>query len=365
MGNSNHKSIFKHFLPDAELLRCEPYGGGHINGTYKILCKINSVERSYILQSINKNVFKNPDEVMHNIGLVAEFIAKKPNKSIGSLHFLKCDDGALYYKDSNGEYWRAYEYVDNSYAADKPSAEEFFEIGRAYGEFGQLLSSFPAEALYDTIPDFHNTPKRYDDLLKAINDDIAGRRHACKNEIEFIRQRKDFFPRLIDAHKNGLLPIRVCHNDTKCNNVLLDNRTGKGVCVIDLDTVMSGFSVTDFGDSIRSGAASAAEDEADLLRVKFDVEKFKLYTKGFLKGCGGMLLESEAALLPEGALMMLLESGIRFLTDYLNGDTYFKTKYPEHNLFRCRTQLKIAELLENELDTLKSIVISEYKSNNL
>lgn len=219
-----------------------------------------------------------------------------------------------------------------------------------------MLDEFPAERLYETIPDFHNTPKRYENFLKAVENDYKSRAKNVLSEIEFINDRKDFYSILIDNNKRGELPLRVSHNDTKCNNVMLDEKTHQALCVIDLDTIMPGFSVTDFGDAIRFGASTASEDEKDLSKVNLSIEMFKAYTKGFLKGCGGKLPDSEIMLLPEGAKMMTIECGMRFLTDYLEGDTYFKTAYPNHNLDRCRTQLKLVASMEEHWDELKEIV---------
>ncbi|MBR4073485.1 MAG: phosphotransferase, partial [Clostridia bacterium] len=210
--------------------------------------------------------------------------------------------------------------------------------------------------LFETIPDFHNTPKRFGDFISAVEADVCGRAAEVKSEIEFIKQRKDFCSVLYKANEEGRLPFRVTHNDTKINNVMLDSKTRKALCVIDLDTIMPGFSVTDFGDSIRFGASTAAEDEKNLDKVWIDLELFQSYAKGFLEGCGGLLGPEEILLMPEGAKMMTLECGMRFLTDYLSGDTYFKTAYEGHNLDRCRTQLKLVADMEKHWDEMKEIV---------
>lgn len=355
---SSFKEIVGHFIDDAELVSCEKFGNGHINGTYIAVLKKGGEKSTYILQHINKNVFKNPNTVMDNIEKVTVFLGKKVSSPREVLHFLRCDNGTLCYKDQGEEYWRMYIYVDNCDGVDRPTLEEFYESGVAFGKFQSLLSDFPAESLNETIPDFHNTVKRYETFLKAVENNLSGRRDNCLEEIEFIKKRADFYPALINANKEGRLPLRVSHNDTKSNNVLLDNQTHKAVCVIDLDTIMPGFSVTDFGDSIRFGANTANEDEKDLSRVGLDIEKFNIYTKGFIEGCGGKLPKEEIELLPEGALMMTLECGMRFLTDYLDGDTYFRTSYPEHNLVRCRTQLKLASQMENNWRELKNTVLN-------
>ncbi len=359
MGNTtiDFQSIIGHFMNDAEVISCEKFGNGHINGTFRALCKNADGERYYILQHINKNVFKKPELVMSNIEKVTEFIGKKVKNPREVLHFLRCDNGTLCYADECGECWRMYIYVDKCDGVDRPTLEEFYESGVAFGKFQSLLSDFPAETLNETIPDFHNTQKRYETFLTAVENNLSGRRDTCEEEIEFVKARADFYSTLINANKNGVLPLRVSHNDTKSNNVLLDDVTHKAVCVIDLDTIMPGFSVTDFGDSIRFGANTAAEDEKDISRVTLDMEKFKIYAKGFIEGCGGRLPKEEIELLPEGALMMTLECGMRFLADYLDGDTYFRTAYPEHNLVRCRTQLKLASEMEKHWDEMKKTVL--------
>ncbi len=356
-ANYNFSEIISHFLKDDEVISCEKFGNGHINGTYLALCKGAEGEKYYILQHINKNVFKQPELVMDNIEKVTSFIAKKIDNPREVLHFIYCDNGTLCYKDNDGECWRMYHYVDHCDGVDRPTLEEFYESGVAFGKFQSQLSDFPAETLNETIPNFHHTVKRYETFLKAVENNFSGRKDTCLEEIEFIKARADFYATLINANKEGILPLRVSHNDTKSNNVLLDDTTHKAVCVIDLDTIMPGFSVTDFGDSIRFGANTGAEDEKDLSKIDLDMEKFRIYAKGFIEGCGGRLPKEEIELLPEGALMMTLECGMRFLADYLDGDTYFRTAYPEHNLVRCRTQIKLASAMEKNWDAMKKTVL--------
>ncbi len=353
---NNFQKTVESFIENSKVLECEKFGNGHINSTYKVVAEHKGKQAVYILQKINKNVFKSPQMVMENIEKVTEFLSKKANNPRETLQFLKCENGSLCYKDPNGEYWRMYIYVDKCSGVDYPSLTEFYESGVAFGRFQSLLSDFPAETLNETIPDFHNTPKRYESFIKAVENNLSKRKEVCQQEIEFVKARKDYYSTLIDANKNGKLPLRVSHNDTKSNNVLLDDVTHKAVCVIDLDTIMPGFSVTDFGDSIRFGANSADEAEKDLSKVMFDIEKFKVYTKGFLEGCGGQLPNEEIMLLPDGALMMTLECGMRFLTDYLDGDVYFKASFPEQNLVRARTQFKLAAEMEIKMNQMKDIV---------
>ena len=334
-----------------------PYGNGHINDTFKVVCDNGATDREYILQAVNNNVFKEPEKVMENIEKVTKYLRPFVKEDREVLTLVPTLDGKTFYKDENGYFWRMYDFITDSVCIDRvESDEDFYQSAVAFGNFQRMLSNFPAETLHETIPNFHNTPSRYNDFLKALEEDKCGRAAGVKEEIEFIKARKDFYSILIDSNKDGVLPLRVSHNDTKSNNVMLDAKTRRPLCVIDLDTIMPGFSVTDFGDSIRFGANTAAEDEKDLTKVNLDLHLFEIYAKGFLEGCGGQLLDSEIMLLPEGSKMMTIECGMRFLADYLAGDTYFKTHYPEHNLDRCRTQLKLVAEMEKNWDEMKNIV---------
>lgn len=365
ISNSEQVSnAIKNFKLDGQVCECVPYGNGHINDTFRILCKLpNGGEKYYILQTVNNNVFKKPTEVMANIEKVTGYlrsIVKDPREVLSLVNTVK---GDTYYIDDNGLFWRMYDFVTDSVCLEQPDIDEFYQCALAFGKFQKYLSNFPADTLFETIPDFHNTPKRYENFIKALEKDPLARAESAKNEIEFVKSRKDFYGVLIESNKNGKLPLRVSHNDTKSNNVMLDSSTHSALCVIDLDTIMPGFSVTDFGDAIRFGANTAAEDEKDLNKVNLDLDKFEVYTKGFLSGCGGELPDSEIMLLPEGAKMMTMEVGMRFLTDYLEGDTYFKTDYKEHNLVRCRTQFKLVSEMEKHWDELKQIVKKYCRSN--
>lgn len=334
-----------------------PYGNGHINDTFLLTCEENGAPRRYILQTVNTNVFKKPEQVMRNIEKVIGFLRERVCDPHGVMTLIPTRSGASYYIDGDGRCWRVYDFIENSVCLEHPeSAEDFRQCAVAFGRFQHDLGDFPADSLYETIPDFHNTPSRYRDFLAAVERDACGRADGVREEIAFLRERADFYSVLYDAHRAGRLPLRVTHNDTKSNNVMLDGTTRKALCVIDLDTIMPGFSVTDFGDAIRFGASTAAEDERDLARVSLDLDMFDIYTAGYLEGCGGQLGASEIMLCPEGAKMMTLECGMRFLADYLDGDTYFKTAYAEHNLVRCRTQLKLAADMEVKWDEMKRIV---------
>lgn len=343
-----------------DVLSITPYGGGHINDTFLAHC----TGGDYVLQRINSYVFNHPDEIMENIIGVTHFIADKlsahgDDPTRGTLTVVKTNDGADYYVDSDGEYWRATLNIGNTTAfesADSPAMLE--KSGAAFGSFQSMLSDYPADTLHETIPHFHDTPARYDQLEEAIRADKMGRLSDVAPEIEFVHARKADCAELMNLLEKGELPLKVTHNDTKMSNVLIDNTTGDAVCVIDLDTVMPGLTAFDFGDSIRAGASTAAEDEVDLSKVHFSLELFKAYTEGFLSTAGEALTETEIRTLPVGAKLMTLEVGMRFLADYLNGDVYFKTKYPQHNLDRARNQFHLVAEMEEKWDGMMTIVES-------
>ena len=341
---------------------CISYGNGHINDTYLLTYEQNDQEHAYILQHMNKTIFTDPEALMENIIGVTGFLKEKIKAAGGNprretLDFVPAADGKPYYKDDFGEYWRAYHYIDHVYALDQvKNPEDFYQSALSFGHFQQMLADFPADTLHETIPDFHNTAVRFKTFEKAVTEDICGRAAGVMEEIQFVRQHSDLTCVLGDLQKQGKIPLRVTHNDTKSNNVLIDEATGKGLCVIDLDTVMPGLSVNDFGDSIRFGASTAAEDEKDLSRVSCSMELYEAYVKGFLKGCGGRLTDNEIAALPLGAKVMTYECGMRFLTDYLCGDTYFKIHRSEHNLDRARTQFKLVSDMENKWEEMQTIV---------
>ncbi len=350
-------NAINNFRLKGEVRGCIPYGNGHINDTFMVVCNDeDGKEYKYVLQAVNNNVFKEPIKVMQNIERVTEYLKGMTDDSREVLSLVKTYNDTTYYKDKNGYFWRMYDFVTDAVCLDRPNMQEFYECAVAFGKFQRMLSDFPADELFETIPDFHNTPKRYENFRKAVENNLSGRRDNVEAEIKFVDDRKDFYSVLIDSNKEGRLPLRVSHNDTKSNNVMLDSKNHKALCVIDLDTIMPGFSVTDFGDAVRFGASTAAEDEKDLRLVNFDLEKFEAYVKGFIDGCAGQLPEEEIMLLPEGAKMMTVECGMRFLTDYLDGDTYFKTVYSQHNLDRCRTQFKLVEDMEKNWDKMKEIV---------
>ena len=350
------KSVLMHFHIEGTVQTVERYGNGHINDTYLVVCE---PYHRYILQRINTGIFRDVENLMKNISQVTTFLGERAEDPRSVLTLIPTTDGKSYFADESGA-WRVYDFVENSLCLERPESEEdFYQCAYAFGAFQKLLADFPARNLSETIPAFHNTPKRYADFCKAVEEDVVGRRAGVEKEIAFVHERSDFYSVLLDAEKKGELPLRVSHNDTKCNNVLLDAETRTGLCVIDLDTVMPGYSVTDFGDSIRFGASTGAEDEKDLSKVNFHLGLYKAYVDGFLAGCGGSLPKSEIALLPEGAKMMTIECGMRFLADYLQGDVYFKTAYPEHNLVRFRTQMKLVQGMEEHWEEMKRIVLEK------
>ena len=292
---------------------------------------------------------------------MTDFLRKKIKAAGGdfereALQVIPTKDGASYCRAEGGCY-RMYRFISNAVSYDAVrSPGDFYESALAFGTFQSLLSDYPAETLHETIPDFHNTPKRFADFCQAVNKDVMGRVALARKEIDFLMEREQELSILTDLQKAGELPLRVTHNDTKLNNVMLDAKTGKGVCVIDLDTVMPGLSVNDFGDSIRFGANTAAEDETDLSKVSLDLGLYEQYVNGFLKGCQGSLTKKELEMLPMGAKMMTMECGMRFLADYLSGDTYFRIHKEHHNLDRCRTQLALTADMERKWEQMKEIV---------
>ncbi len=344
--------ILCHFQLRYPAVSVEAYGNGHINQTY--LVKTNG-EEDYILQRVNGTVFPQPDKLMENVIKTTLFLKEKIEKTGGNprretLTIIPVKDGKSYFRDEEGQYWRVYLYIEDAIVLNAVERlEDFYESGIAFGRFQAMLSDFPADTLYEVIPDFHNTKKRYDLFEKAVELDIAGRKEEVKKEIDFIRERREETSILYDMLERGEMPLRVTHNDTKLNNVMLDGKTHKALCVIDLDTVMPGLSVHDFGDAIRFGANTAAEDEPDISKVSLSLEHYEAYRKGFLEGCGGRLTETEIRMMPMGAKMMTLECGMRFLTDYLQGDTYFKVAREKHNLDRCRCQLALVADMERKL----------------
>ncbi len=356
------EKIFERFSLNGTFTGYEKINSGHINSTYTLIFEENGKVAKYVLQMINTDVFKNPDGLMDNIVAVTSHISKKneelniPWADRGTLTFLPCTDGKYYYFDDNGSCWRIYKFIDDVYTCNSIDSEEVFHnAGVAFGDFQKILADFDGASLFETIENFHNTASRFSDLKKAIEENRSGRLDTVKAEIEFALAREKDTSVLVDMIAEGKLPLRVTHNDTKLNNILFDNTSNKGICIIDLDTVMPGLSLYDFGDSIRFGANTAAEDEKDLSKVSLSLTLYEAYVKGYLSSAKDALTELEKDLLPFGAKIMTYECGIRFLKDYLDGDVYFKTEYPEHNLDRCRTQFELVADMERKMDDMLSI----------
>lgn len=359
---ANDRKVLQQFQTNGKFVSSTPYGSGHINDTKLVTYEDNGKEYMYILQRINHNVFKNPEELMSNFAAVTSYLRDTIIKNGGdpdreTLNVIKTKDGQNVLKTEDGEFWRLMIFISDSMSYDKvEKPEQFYSSAVSFGNFQYLLRDFPADTLYETIPNFHNTPDRLLKFEAAVSEDICNRAESVKDEIKFVRDRAEFAKTLEKAHAEGRLPLRVTHNDTKLNNILFDEKSGKALAVIDLDTIMPGYSVNDFGDSIRFGATTALEDEADLSKVNFDISLYELYVKGFIEGAKGGLTECELEMLPIGAIMMTFECGTRFLTDYLSGDTYFKTSRPGHNLDRARNQFKLVRDMEERLDEMRAIV---------
>ncbi len=332
---------------------------GHINSTYFLTCEGG---RRYVLQRINTSIFKKPDEVMENIVRVTDHIrrgyqAKGIDAFRRTLNVIFTKDGKWGYRDGEGSYWRVYDFVEDADCyMQVESVEMFRKVGYAFGQFQRGLADFDASLLHESIPNFHNTEWRYENLEKAIAENRSGRAERIPEEIKFALDRKEITTFVNRGIAEGSLALRVTHNDTKLNNIMIDRESGEGICVIDLDTVMPGSVLADFGDSIRFGASSAAEDETDLSQVYCRLDMFDAFAGGFIEGLEGSLSKSEIRALPMGALILTYETGIRFLSDYLDGDVYFRTAYPDHNLDRARNQFKLVADMESKLDEMRAII---------
>lgn len=356
-------AIIKNFQIDGNLISCERYGEGHINETYLAQVDQGGKKVNYILQKINSKLFTNVPALMENIRSVTEFNRQKikarggnPDRESLSLVYTK-DGNTFYHCDQCDGYFRMYIFITDAIAyqvVEKP--EHFYQSAVAFGNFANLLAEFDASGLYEVIPNFHNTVTRFENFEKSLKADKMNRAASVKKEIDFVLNRKDYCGRIVNLLKSGEMPTKVTHNDTKLNNVMLDAVTGTPVAVIDLDTIMPGSICYDFGDSIRFGCNPAAEDEKDLSKVNFDINLFEAYTKGYLSALGDGATEIERKNLAFGAILMTYECGMRFLTDYLDGDVYFRTHREGHNLDRARTQFKLIEDMEKLLPEMEKIV---------
>ncbi len=357
-------SVAAHFDFEGVFSDVKELTAGNINVTYLVTYADGERSHAYILQRINTSAFHDPVSLMENVGKVTSFIregivaeGQDPTRRV--LTFVEADNGTLLYTDSEGGAWRAYHYVDGVTAHNSiDSPEQFYEAGKGFGEFQTRLAAFPAAELVETIPRFHDTPHRYKAFLEAVERDAVGRVAELGEEIAFLAQRVELMSAIVSRLGSEELPLRVTHNDTKLNNVLMDNVTGKALCVIDLDTVMPGSSLYDYGDAVRFGACTSAEDEPDTSKIGFDMTLFKAFTRGFVEATGNALTPTEIRMLPMGALVLTCELAVRFLTDYINGDVYFKIAYPEHNIVRTRAQMKLLTEMEAALPAMNAFVES-------
>lgn len=359
--------VLTRFDFEGEVETWERYGNGHINKTYLVKTADADKKHSYIVQKVNDGVFKEIDLLMENIASVTSFLSNKIIADGGdplreTMNIIKTVDGRTYFKDQEDGYYRAFVFVENSLSYDAVESPELFKkSGIAFGKFQKLLSDYPAHTLHETIKDFHNTKVRYENLMRAVERNASGRAADCAADIEFVKVRKADTEKLVTLIEKNELPLKVTHNDTKLNNVMFDKDTNNCICVVDLDTVMPGLALYDFGDSIRFGANTACEDEKDLSKITIDLEYFKAYTEGFLSEAGDSMTAKEIEYLAFAAKLMTLECGIRFLTDYIDGDVYFATAYPEHNLVRARDQFKLVEEMEKHMDEMNEIVRNAVK----
>jgi len=350
------RDVLGRFPLDGSPISCERYGCGHINATF---LAVTDRHHRYILQRINHHIFKNVPALMENIAAVTDYLRKRLPDPRRVLTLVNTTDGRSHFSCADGTYWRLYEFVEGSLCLQAPETpEDFYQSAVAFGEFQQQLKDFPAATLHETIPNFHNTTDRYRIFHRVLDADVMGRAKEVQSEIEFLLAREEEAGTLVRLLEAGKLPLRVTHNDTKLNNVMLDAKTRTPLCVIDLDTVMPGLSAYDFGDSIRFGAATAPEDETDLSKMEMDLNLFRTFARGYLKACPG-LTELEKEMLPMGAKLMTLEVGLRFLTDYLDGDHYFAVHRPGHNLDRSRTQLKLVADMEAKWHDMARIIREE------
>ena len=334
-----------------------PYGSGHINDTYCVTFNQGGTSVRYILQRINHNIFKNPAALMENVQRVTAHLggklANQPESSRRALTLILTRNGAAYHRDAEGNFWRAYIFIEKARTFDAvETPAQAFQAANAFGQFQMLLSDLPAPRLHDTIPGFHHTPQRFAALQKVIAADAANRAKLAQPEIEFAWNRQAVCGVLLNAN----LPERVTHNDTKFNNVMLDDATGEGICVIDLDTVMPGLTPYDFGDMVRTTTSPAKEDERDLSKVTMQFEMFEALVRGYLSTAAEFLTPAEKKLLPFAGKLITFEIGIRFLTDFLAGDNYFKVHRENHNLDRCRTQFKLVESIERQEQEMNKLL---------
>lgn len=355
------QGIYEHFSINGDFVECVRYGEGHINDTFKLTVNDAGKEVRYILQRINNRLFTEVDKLMRNIELVTSFCRKSVEKRGGDpmrecLNVVPTKDGKSYYFDGVN-YFRVYVFIENATTYQiVRDPRDFYESAVAFGNFANLLAEFDASQLYEVLPNFHNTKVRFDNFMKAVEADAFGRKAEVEKEIGWVLDHKYLCGEIADRIESGEIPLRVTHNDTKLNNVMLDDATGKGLAVIDLDTVMPGSLCYDFGDSIRFGCNPVAEDEPDITKVNFRFDLYESYLKGYLSAVRESITEEERKMLPVGAVLMTYECGMRFLTDYLEGDVYFRTHRPKQNLDRAHTQFKLVDDMLSVMDRMSEAV---------
>lgn len=364
MANIDFQQLGENFGLSGVFVEAASYGSGHINDTYRSAYDQSGVKVQYIHQRINTDIFAHPKELMSNIVRVTEHQRKSINSTYSTdaarraLRVVSALNGDAYYVDDQGRYWRTYEFIEGARTFDKiESPEQARNAAAAFGEFQQQMADFPGPRLFETIPNFHDTRSRFNDLIAAVDADSCARHVACAEEVEFALSQEAIVDVVSHLLASGDIPERVVHNDTKLNNVMLDDITGEGVCVIDLDTVMPGTALSDFGDMVRTATMSAAEDETNLSKVGMDLKMFEALAQGFLSRVGDQLTSTEIEHLAFSGQLITVEVGLRFLTDFLAGDTYFKTSRAEHNLDRCRTQFALARSIQAQLNSMRSCVI--------
>lgn len=361
-GDSVISQILAAYVLPGTVADVARHGKGHINDTFCVVCRMpEGGTARFILQRLSQAAFPHPEEVMENfVGITSylrrEILAEGGDPLRETLSLVKTGDGADFVTDAEGRAWRLMPFIENAECYQSATPELFAASGRAFGRFQYMLRDYPARTLHETIPHFHDTESRFEQFLAALEADKLNRAEGVSPEIQFILRRKADCGVALRALREGKLPLRVTHNDTKLNNILIDRDTHEGICIIDLDTTMPGLAINDFGDSIRFGANHCMEDEQDLTKVNFDISLYEVFTRGFLEGARGSLTPAELEYLPWGARLMTLECGIRFLTDYLDGDHYFHVSHPRQNLDRARTQLKLVKDMEEQFDAMGAVV---------
>ena len=359
----NFSDLVRQFRCEGVFLGASPYGHGHIHDTYAArFRKADGTIARYILQRINRHVFPQPEAVMHNIEQVTDHLRRKITAQGGdparqTITLIPTVEGTTFYRSPQGDCWRAEVLIEGARTYETAaSPAHVYQAAKAFGRFQRLLSDFPPGQLFETIPDFHHTGQRFQALVEAVARDAVNRARQATAEIAFAEKRAGEVRVLVDRRAAGAIPERVIHNDTKLNNVMIDDETGEGICVIDLDTVMPGLAVYDFGDAVRGGANPAAEDERDLSQVGLDLTLFEHLARGYLEETRDFLTPAEMDSLAFAAKLISFEQGLRFLTDYLNGDVYYRTHRPDHNLDRCRTQFKLVSDIEAKFDQMARLI---------